>query len=413
MKKVINYKVENEEWKKAQDEAFIKLNKKAKIDGFRPGKAPRNIFEKHYGKQEIIYEAADKLINDKYREILSDTKLIPVVEPKIEPVKLESDCLEVNFTIITEPEVTLGEYKNLGIKKEEAKVTKKEIEHEIHHILERYAEISAKEGKVENGDIAVIDFEGFKDGVAFDGGKAENYELEIGSNSFIPGFEEGIIGMSKGEEKDLNLTFPKDYASEELKGKKVVFKVKVNEIKERIVPKLDKEFFEDLSMPGISTKEDLEKEVGSQLKAHKESHLENEYIDKLLEKAASNMKVEIDDEIVEAEKESMYADLIERLKLQGITEEIYLHYANTTKEKIMEQMNEEALKRVKYRYLLKAIIKAEKIKVTDKQVEKELDDMAKTYGVTKEEILKEINNLEYVKYDMMIRKAIEVMKENK
>lgn len=413
MKKVINYKVENEKWKKAQDEAFIKLNKKAKIDGFRPGKAPRNIFEKHYGKQEIIYEAADKLINDKYREILSDTKLIPVVEPKIEPVKLESDCLEVNFTIITEPEVTLGEYKNLGIKKEEAKVTKKEIEHEIHHILERYAEISAKEGKVENGDIAVIDFEGFKDGVAFDGGKAENYELEIGSNSFIPGFEEGIIGMSKGEEKDLNLTFPKDYASEELKGKKVVFKVKVNEIKERIVPKLDKEFFEDLSMPGISTKEDLEKEVGSQLKAHKESHLENEYIDKLLEKAASNMKVEIDDEIVEAEKESMYADLIERLKLQGITEEIYLQYANTTKEKIMEQMNEEALKRVKYRYLLKAIIKAEKIKVTDKQVEKELDDMAKTYGVTKEEILKEINNLEYVKYDMMIRKAIEVMKENK
>lgn len=413
MKKVINYKVENEEWKKAQDEAFIKLNKKAKIDGFRPGKAPRNIFEKHYGKQEIIYEAADKLINDKYREILSDAKLIPVVEPKIEPVKLESDCLEVNFTIITEPEVTLGEYKNLGIKKEEAKVTKKEIEHEIHHILERYAEISAKEGKVENGDIAVIDFEGFKDGVAFDGGKAENYELEIGSNSFIPGFEEGIIGMSKGEEKDLNLTFPKDYASEELKGKDVVFKVKVNEIKERIVPKLDKEFFEDLSMPGISTKEDLEKEVGSQLKAHKESHLENEYVDKLLEKAASNMKVEIDDEIVEAEKESMYADLIERLKLQGITEEIYLHYANTTKEKIMEQMNEEALKRVKYRYLLKAIIKAEKIKVTDKQVEKELDDMAKTYGVTKEEILKEINNLEYVKYDMMMRKAIEVMKETK
>lgn len=413
MKKVINYKVENEEWKKAQDEAFIKLNKKAKIDGFRPGKAPRNIFEKHYGKQEIIYEAADKLINDKYREILSDTKLIPVVEPKIELVKLESDCLEVNFTIITEPEVTLGEYKNLGIKKEEAKVTKKEIEHEIHYILERYAEISAKEGKVENGDIAVIDFEGFKDGVAFDGGKAENYELEIGSNSFIPGFEEGIIGMSKGEEKDLNLTFPKDYASEELKGKDVVFKVKVNEIKERIVPKLDKEFFEDLSIPGISTKEDLEKEVGSQLKAHKESHLENEYVDKLLEKAASNMKVEIDDEIVEAEKESMYADLIERLKLQGITEEIYLQYANTTKEKIMEQMNEEALKRVKYRYLLKAIIKAEKIKVTDKQVEKELDDMAKTYGVTKEEILKEINNLEYVKYDMMIRKAIEVMKENK
>ena len=413
MKKVINYKVENEEWKKAQDEAFNKLNKKAKIDGFRPGKAPRNIFEKHYGKQEIIYEAADKLINDKYREILSDSKLIPVIEPKIEPVKLESDCLEVNFTIITEPEVTLGEYKNLGIKKEEAKVTKKEIEHEIHHILERYAEISTKEGKVEKGDIAVIDFEGFKDGVAFDGGKAENYELEIGSNSFIPGFEEGIIGMSKGDEKDLNLTFPNDYASEELKGKKVVFKVKVNEIKERIVPKLDKEFFEDLAMPGVASKEDLEKEVEAQIKAHKETHLENEYVDKLLEKASSNMKVEIDEELVEAEKENMYTDLLERLKMQGITEEIYLQYANTTKEKIMEQMNDEALKRVKYRYLLKAVIKAEKIKVTDKQAETELDNMAKSYHMSKEDILKEIKDLEIIKYDMMMRKAIEVIKENK
>lgn len=410
MKKVVNYKVEKEDWKKAQDEAFNKLNKKAKIDGFRPGKAPRNIFEKHYGKQEIIYEAADKLINDKFHELLSDDKLIPVVEPKIEPVKLDEESLEVNFTIITEPEVTLGEYKNLGIKKDEVKVTKKEIEHEIEHILERYAEISTKEGNVEKGDIAIIDFEGFKDGVAFDGGKAENYELEIGSNSFIPGFEDGIIGMSKGEEKDLNLTFPKDYASEELKGQKVVFKVKINEIKERIIPKLDKDFFEDLSMPGISTKEDLEKEVEIQIKAHKDMHAENEYVDKLLEKAASNMKIEIEEEMIDAEQEGMYSDLLEKLKMQGLTEEIYLQYANTTKEKIKEQMKEEAEKRIKYRYLLKAIIKAEKLKVTDKQVEKEIDDMAKQYNVSKEEILKEIKNIEYVKQDMLMRKALEVIK---
>ena len=410
MKKVVNYKVEKEEWKKAQDEAFNKLNKKAKIDGFRPGKAPRNVFEKHYGKQEIIYEAADKLINSKFYELLADDKLVPIVEPKIEPVKLDEDCLEVNFTIITEPDVTLGEYKKLGIKKEEVKVTKKEIEHEIKHILERYAEISTKEGKVETGDIAIIDFEGFKDGVAFDGGKAENYELEIGSNSFIPGFEDGIVGMSKGEEKDLNLTFPKDYASEELKGQKVVFKVKVNEIKERIIPKLDKDFFEDLSMPGISTKEDLEKEVEGQIKAHKEMHAENEYIDKLLEKAASNMKIEIEEEMIEAEQESMYADLLEKLKMQGITEDIYLQYANTTKDKIKEQMKEEAERRIRYRYLLKAIIKTEKLKVTDKQVEKEIDDMAKQYNVSKEEVLKEIKNTEYVKQDMLMRKALDVIK---
>ena len=412
MRKEISYKVENEIWKKAQEEAFEKLNKKAKIDGFRPGKAPRNIFEKKYGKQEILYEAADKLINEKYSEILNDGKLIPIVEPKIEPVKLDAENLEVKFTIITDPEVKLGEYKNLGIKKEEAKVTKKEVDHEIQHILEIYAEITSKEGEVENKDIAVIDFEGFKDGVAFEGGKAENYQLEIGSNTFIPGFEDGIIGMKKDETKELTLKFPDDYASEELKGQEVVFKVKVNDIKQRVLPEFNKEFFEDLDMPNVQTKEDLEKEVKAQIKAHKESHLENEYVDKLLEKASSNMEIDIDKEIVDSEVERMYSDLLERLQMQGITEEIYLQYANTTSDKIKEQMKEEAEKRVKYRYLLKEIIKVEKIKVTDKQALKEVEDMAKIYNVTKEEILKEIGNLEVVKYDIMMRKALEVMKEN-
>lgn len=412
MKKVVEYTVEKEVWEQAKNDAFVKLNKKAKIDGFRPGKAPRNIFEKHYGKQEILYEAADKLINEKYFEILSKEKLIPVVEPKIEPVKLDEEGLTVKYIIITEPEVKLGEYKNLGIKKEKAKVTKEEIEHEMHHVLERYAEIATKEGKVENGNIAIIDFEGFKDGVAFDGGKAENYELEIGSNTFIPGFEEGLIGMSKGEEKELNLTFPKDYASEELKGQKVVFKVKVNEIKERIVPELDKDFFDDLSMPGVASKEDLEKELGKQLKEYKEMQLENAYVDKVLAKAAENMTIEIEDELVDAEVENMYKDFLDKLKMQGVTEELYLQYANTTVEDVKSKMREKANTRIKYRYLLKAVIKEEKLKVTDKQVEKELDTMAKTYGVTKEDILKEIKDVEYIKLDMLTRKAIEVIKGN-
>ncbi len=412
MKKVVEYTVEKEVWEQAKNDAFVKLNKKAKIDGFRPGKAPRNIFEKHYGKQEILYEAADKLINEKYFEILSKEKLIPVVEPKIEPVKLDEEGLTVKYIIITEPEVKLGEYKNLGIKKEKAKVTKEEIEHEMHHVLERYAEIATKEGKVENGNIAIIDFEGFKDGVAFDGGKAENYELEIGSNTFIPGFEEGLIGMSKGEEKELNLTFPKDYASEELKGQKVVFKVKVNEIKERIVPELDKDFFDDLSMPGVASKEDLEKELEKQLKEYKEMQLENAYVDKVLAKAAENMTIEIEDELVDAEVENMYKDFLDKLKMQGVTEELYLQYANTTVEDVKSKMREEANTRIKYRYLLKAVIKEEKLKVTDKQVEKEIDTMAKTYGVTKEDILKEIKDVEYIKLDMLTRKAIEVIKGN-
>ena len=412
MKNVVKLKVEKDSWKKAQDDAFVKLNKKAKIDGFRPGKAPRSVFEKKYGKQDILYEAADKFINDKYREILFDDKLFPIVEPKVDVKKLDDDSLEVEFIIITEPKVKLGEYKNLGVKKKEAKVSKDEIEHELSHLLERYAEIAEKDGKVENGNIAIIDFKGLKDGVAFDGGTAENYELEIGSNTFIPGFEEGIIGMKKGEEKDLNLTFPKDYASEELRGQKVVFKVKVNEVKERIVPELNEEFFEDLAMPEVNNEEDLRKTLKDQIKAHKEYHLENEFIDELLEKASANMEIEIDEEIVDAEVHYMYEDFLQKLKMQGITEELYLKYANTTKEKIEESMKEEANKRVKYRYLLKEIIKKEKIKVSDKEAEKEIEDMAKHYNVDKEEVLKEIGNVEYLKNDMAMKKALDVLKEN-
>ncbi len=412
MKNVVKLKVEKDSWKKAQDDAFVKLNKKAKIDGFRPGKAPRSVFEKKYGKQDILYEAADKFINDKYREILSDDKLFPIVEPKVDVKKLDDDSLEVEFIIITEPKVKLGEYKNLGVKKKEAKVSKDEIEHELSHLLERYAEIAEKDGKVENGNIAIIDFKGLKDGVAFDGGTAENYELEIGSNTFIPGFEEGIIGMKKGEEKDLNLTFPKDYASEELRGQKVVFKVKVNEVKERIVPEFNEEFFEDLAMPEVNNEEDLRKTLKEQIKAHKEYHLENEFIDELLEKASANMEIEIDEEIVDAEVHYMYEDFLQKLKMQGITEELYLKYANTTKEKIEESMKEEANKRVKYRYLLKEIIKKEKIKVSDKEAEKEIEDMAKHYNVDKEEVLKEIGNVEYLKNDMAMKKALDVLKEN-
>ena len=412
MKKVINFKVENEQWKNAQEKAFNKLNKTAKIDGFRPGKAPRNIFEKKYGKQEILLEAADTLIHEKYHDIIENDKILPIIEPKIDIVEVLDDKMEVNFTFITKPEVKLGEYKNLKVKKEEVKVTKKEVEHEIEHLLEHYAEMVEKTGKVENGDTAVIDFEGFKDGVAFDGGKAENYPLVIGSNSFIPGFEEGLVGLSVGEEKDLELTFPEDYMSEELKGQKVVFKVKVNTIKTRVIPELNEEFFEDLDMEGVKSKEDLEKMFTDELTAQKEMEAENKYVDALLEKASKNMKVEIDEEIVEDEVNRMYEQFLDKMAMQGLTEEIYFQYTNTTKEDALKQMQPEAENRVKYRYLLEAIIKEEKIKVTDKQAEKEAKDLADKYGMTSEDFLKELGGLEILKYDMTMRKAIDCMKES-
>lgn len=411
-KVTVNYKVEKEEFEKAVDKAFEKLNKKVKIDGFREGKAPRNIFEKKYGKGNLIMEAAENLIHHHYHEIMEEGKILPIVEPKIDLVKADETGLEVNYIFVVDPEVTLGDYKNLNIKKEEVKVEKEEIEHEIKHTLDSYAEMIVKEGKIEKGNTAIIDFEGFKDGVAFEGGKAENYPLEIGSNSFIPGFEEGLIGLSKGEEKDLTLTFPEDYASEELKGKEVVFKVKVNDIKERKVPELNEEFFDDYGMEGIHSKEDLENMISEQIKARKEMDAENKYVDDLLDAASNNMKIELDEEIIEAEKERMYQNFLERMKMQGITEELYFAYTKTTKEDIMKQLEADAIKRIKNRYLLEEIAKKEKIEPTIEEAEKDLEEMATKYNTTKEELLKELGDIEMLRYDLKMRKAIDVIKEN-
>ena len=412
MKQELEFKIEGKEWAGLQDAAFNKLNKKAKIDGFRPGKAPRAMFEKQCGKQEIIFEASDMAIKKEYERILTEGKILPVIEPKIDLVSCDENKLEVKFIFVTEPKVELGEYTNLKVKKEKVKVTKEEVKNRIDSLLNEYAELVEKTGKVENGDIAVINFAGFKDGVAFDGGTAENYSLTIGSNTFIPGFEDGVIGMEVGEEKDINLTFPEDYMSEELKGKEVVFKVKVNEIKTREVPKLDKDFFEDLAMEGVTNKEELEHEITHELEHQKEHELEHEYEEKCLDKAADNMKIEMSDELVDDEVEHMYKEFMQRMAMQGITEEMYYQYTNSKKEDITSQMKEDATKRIKYRYLLKEVIKVEKIKVTDKEAKERVKEMAEMYNVDEETILKEVS-LENIKFDLQYQKALDLVTANK
>ena len=413
MKQVINFKAQKEDWEKAKDTAFNKLNKKSNIDGFRPGKAPRSVFERNYPGQ-ITMEAADYLVDQEYRRIITEDKILPIIEPKIDIVKLSDDELEVNFTFITEPTVKLGEYKNLKVKKPSVKVSKEEVQERIDTLLKGYAELVVKEtGKVENGDIAVIDFEGFKDEVAFDGGKGENYSLEIGSNTFIPGFEDGVIGMEKGETKDLDLTFPEEYGQPDLAGQKVVFKVTVNEIKNKVVPELDEEFFEDLNMEDVKSKEDLEKKMKEEIKHQKEHEAEHKYTDELLDTATSNMEIELDEELVDYEAEHMYHDFMHRMSHQGISEEIYLQYAGTTKEDIISHMKEEATKRLKNSYLLNAIIKEENLEATNEEAEAEIEKIATENNVTKEEVLEAFGGKEALMYDLKVRKAIELMKEAK
>ena len=404
-------KIDGEAWKNALDKAFKEKSKDAKVDGFRKGKVPRDIYEKHFGKESLWLEAADTVLQDAYTKAMEESKLIPVVQPDVSLKNLSDELVEFTFKIITKPEVNVKKYKGLKVAKEEVKVTKEEIEHELSHVLEKYTELVTKEGKVENGDIAVIDFEGFKDGVAFDGGKGENYSLEIGSHTFIPGFEEQVIGMSAGEEKDINVTFPEDYGVEDLKGAPVIFKVKVNEIKTKQKRELDEDFFEDLGMEGVNSEETLKEEIKKSITAQKEMDAENKYVEKILEEIGKNVEVDIPEEMVEEEVTRLMKRFEEQMKMQGISLDVYYQFTNTKEEDLKSQMEKEAYNNVLYRLMLEEIVALEKIEVTMEEAEKEAEELAKKYQMEKEAFINEFGGLDLVKYDLEMRKVMEALKE--
>lgn len=406
-------KIEGTEWEQAIDKAFKENNRKAKIDGFRPGKAPKDVFIKNYGKESLMLDAADGLLQDAYTKMLEENKDLEVVaQPEVQLNSISEEAVEFKFVLTTKPEVKLGKYKKLGIKKESIDVTKEEIEKAVDETRSRYAESVLKDGKAETGDTLVIDFEGFKDDIAFDGGKGENYSLEIGSNTFIPGFEEQLIGVKKDEETEVKVTFPEDYHSEDLKGQSAIFKVKVHEIKTTVIPELDKDFFEDLGMEGVDSKETLEKQLEENIKAQKEHHAEDHFIDNLLKEAIKNMTVEIPTPMINEETERMIKQYEENLKMQGITLEQFYQFTNSTEEALKEQMKEEAENRVASRLLLEAIMLEEKIELSKEEIEKEADSLAEKYNMKKDEFLNLFGGLDMVEYDMKMRKAIEILKEN-
>ena len=404
-------KIEGVEWTEALDKAFKSKQKDAKVDGFRKGKVPRNIYEKHYGKESLFFPAAEEVLQSAYAKAMEESNLIPVVQPSVDIKDISDKGVEFTFKIITKPEVKIKNYKGLGIKPDEIKVTKDEIDHEIGHLLEEYTELVTKEGEVKNGDVAVIDFEGFKDGKPFDGGKGENYSLEIGSNTFIPGFEEQVIGMKTGEEKDLTVSFPEDYGVEDLKGQPVIFKVKVNEIKEKVTRELDKEFFEDLAMEGVDSKETLEKEVEKNIKAQKEADNENKYIDHLLEEVAKNVEVDIPQEMVDEETTRLLGRFEQQMAMQGISLDIYYQFTKSSEEDLRKQMDKEAYQNVLYRLMLEEIMNLEKIEVSQEEASKEAEELAKKYKMDKEDFLKQFGGLEMIQYDLEMHKVIELLKE--
>ena len=411
--KEIEIKVEGKEWEEALDKAFKEANKKAKIDGFRPGHAPKEVFIKKYGEQALYMDAAEAVVDGAYEKMLKENEKDLedlVARPDVQVKDINGEGVTFNFVLTMRPEVKLGDYKKINVKREKAKVTAEEIEDTIENIRHRYAEDVLKDGEIKDGDVAVIDFEGFVDGVAFEGGKGENYSLKIGSGTFIPGFEEQLIGLKSGDEKDVEVTFPEDYHAEDLKGKKATFKVKVHEVKEVKVPELDKDFFEDLGMEGVDTKEKLEAKISESILTNKESELENKYIDELLEAAAKDTEVDIPEVMIDDELERMIREYDSHLRSQGITLEQFYKFTNSDEEALKSQMRPEAARRVKHRLMLEEIAKQEKIEISDEEANKEAERLAENYQIKKEEFLQMFGGLELVKYDLKMRKAIDVLK---
>ena len=406
----IEVKIEKEEWTKALDKSFEKAKNNVKVDGFRKGMVPRNIFEKKFGKESLYEEAINIVLPDAYDKVFKENKdLVPIIQPSIDIKEINEESVTFIFKITTKPEVKIKKYKGLNVKKEKAKVTKEEIDHQIEHLREQYADMVIKDGKIENGDTAVIDFEGFKDDVAFEGGKGENYPLVIGSNTFIPGFEEQLIGLKAGDEKDVLVTFPEEYASEELKGQKAVFKVKVHEVKTKELPEMNEEFFKDLGYDKVENEEQLRDLIKVDLEAKKDYENENKYVDQLLE--AKNTEVELPEELVHEEAHHMVHNYEEQLKMQGITLEMFYQFTNSDEHALIEQMTPEAEKRVKYRFILEEIVKLENIEISDKEAEEHAEEIAKQYNMKKEDLLKEYGGIQMLKYDMQMQKALDVIKD--
>ena len=409
----VTIKFTKEEFENAIDKAFDKKKNDIKMDGFRKGKVPKDIYFKKVGKESLYMEAIDTLLPTAYDKAIKENNYEPIIDPKVDIKSIGEDGVELEFVITTMPEVEIKKYKGLKINKEEAKVTKEEIDHEVGHLLAKYSELVVKEfGEVEEGNIAVIDFEGFKDGVPFEGGKGENYPLEIGSKTFIPGFEEQVIGMKKDEEKDITLTFPEDYHVEDLKGKEVVFKVKVNEIKEKVKKELDEEFFEDLGLEGVTSEETLREEIEKNIKANKEHELEEKYIDEILAKIAEQTTTEIPEELKEEEINHMIKRFEEQVRMQGLSLETFFEITKSTEEDLRKQMQPEAEKHILYRFIIDKIKKEEKIEVSEKEANDEADEICKRYEMDKNEFLSMYGGIEMLKYELEIRKVIEFLKEN-
>ncbi len=409
----LNVTIEASKFDEAIKKVYFKSAKYFNIPGFRKGKAPMNIVEKYYGKEIFYEDAFNEVVPEELEKAVEENKLEVVSRPDIEVTQIGKGQ-DLIFTAVFQikPEAELGKYKGVEIKKIEYKVTDEDIDHELGHMQEHNSRlVSIDDRPVEKGDIANIDFEGFVDGVAFEGGKAEGHDLEIGSNTFIPGFEDQVIGMKIDEEKDINVKFPDEYFSKDLAGKDATFKVKVNEIKKKELPKLDDEFAKDVSE--FDTLKELKESIKEKQQKQNDERAKYETQDAVIKAVCENMKVEIPSGMIETETENMLKDMEQRLAYQGLKLDQYLQIMGKTKEDMQKEYEPQAIEAIKSRLALEAVIKAEKIEVADIDVEEKMKEMAKNYGKENdEEFMKNENVINYIKKGLESEKALEFLVEN-
>lgn len=410
---VLTVEVDVEKVDASLDAAFKKVVKQVNVPGFRKGKMPRPLFEKRFGVESLYQDAIDMMLPEAYTAAIDETGIEPVDQPEIDVEQIEKGKSFIFTAKVTvKPEVKLGEYKGLEVEKFDTTVTDEDVDSEIKSLQERNAELVVKEeGKAELGDTVVMDFEGFVDGEAFEGGKADNYSLELGSGQFIPGFEDQLVGVGTGESKDVEVTFPEEYHAAELAGKAAVFKVTVHEIKGKELPELDDEFAKDVD-DEVETLDALKEKIKSRLEHDKKHEEEHHIQDSVVEQATANSEIDVPQVMIDNEVNRMLQEFEQRLQMQGINLELYFQFSGQSEEDLRGQMTEEAGQRVRGSLTLEAIAKAENIEASDEEVNEELEKMSKMYNMTVENIRAALGNLDAVKGDIQARKTVQFLVEN-
>lgn len=406
-------KVEADKFKEALTRAYKKNVKKFNVPGFRKGKVPMNVVKKYYGVEVLLEDAVNFAIEGSYANVLKENNVRPVDFPKVEVVQAEEGKdLIYTAEVTVYPEVELGAYKGLNVEKKTYEVTEEEVAAKLKEMQEKNARVEVKEGAIENGNIAVIDFKGFIDGVAFEGGEGHDYSLEIGSGSFIDNFEEQLVGAKAGDKVEVNVTFPENYGKEELNGKPAKFEVEVKEVKAKELPVLDDEFAKEVSE--FETLEALKEDTTKKLEEANTARAEREYEEAILRTVVENAKMDIPAVMVEQEIDRMVQNLAQRLQYQGLTLEQYFQFTGTDAEKMREYMKENAETKVKTELVLEALQKAEKMEVLDEELKEKASEVAKLYGANDEKMVELLlqNQREALVADVMTSKVINFLKEN-